>query len=231
MVDCFWGLGQDCFTMNMGMLERYHRRHRLPEPYPTLRSRVSTEFLPNLITSRISTPNHRLPVLNSPYWITARAHLFAGSVPPYLTKQICSPIIEAPVAWQQHFLRLIKHQWQASSNSVDWYIPNYSQVQCQIIKNIGFLVIPIASRDIGYFQDGTKKSEANVYRIAFHGTRISLAPSILRSGLFSSHKSHSATGAWINIGSVVNAIDWNVSVLDITAGLAFQIAANSTDVR
>ena len=217
------GRQQDSYQLAARMLLSAH-----PGAIETLRSRFTTEFLPNLATSRSNeacqhSSRISLPGIGSDYWKHTRAHLFCGYMPPSFPKSLIQPARQWSEHLIQQYLETACLLWDSRDpqtiSTVQW-----SDAEILLEPNtVPLLHIPVQPRSTGKYQNGSVIKEENI--TTFHGTRETNIRSILSSGIHPSPRSHGQIGIWANY-SLREALNWTPTVVDLSPSLAIAITGD-----
>ena len=220
-----FGLQPESYSLASRMLLASH-----PDSIETLRSRFTSEFLPNLVTSRTnatwpwtSTARIPLPGLGSDYWKHARAHIFSGAMPPVFAKSLVKPSMHFT---EQQLSQYLQNTWMIwdvrdtdTVSTVAW-----SESEVVFDPSIGpLLQIPVRPVSTGVYQNRSRIHTANV--TTFHGTRETNVRSILCSGIHPSPRSHGVVGIWANY-CLAEALSWTPTVVDLAPSLALAITGD-----
>ena len=220
-----FGLQPDSYMLASRMLLAGH-----PDSIETLRTRFTTDFLPNMATSRSNatwqwtrTDRIPLPGLGSEYWKHARAHLFCGAMPPSFPSALVKPAKHFSEQQLHQYLQATWKLWDVrgidSISTVSW-------PEAVVVSEAGIgplLQIPIYSLSPDVYQNRRQIHTENV--TTFHGTRESNIRNILCSGIHPSPRSHGAVGIWSNY-SLREALCWTPTVVDLSPSLALAITGD-----
>jgi hypothetical protein len=162
-----------------------------------------------------------LPGIGTEFWRTAKLHILMACLPPSVSPALLEPakcvdqmllkdlIVQLKAQWTVHSRCLYQLQWDK--------LKFFTDVEGRL-----FLHIPLVFADPHKYQNGDVIAGTE---LSYHGTRSFNVASILQKGLLSSTKAHKVIGLWLN-DDIEEALNWNVSLMDSSGGLAFSVHYN-----
>lgn len=163
----------------------------------------------------------RLPGLGTEFWRTAKLHILMAYSPPSIEPALLEPATVVDPVLLAKFVDHLKTQWAVPHTSkyhIQWNkMRFFSGPEGRL-----FLHIPLQFENPSCFQNGDTIQAVGK---SYHGTRSFQVASILQKGLLSSTKAHKVIGLWLN-DDLFDALNWNVSLMDSSGGLAFSVTYN-----